>query len=354
MPETMPCPHCKSELALPDDLLGKEVQCPNCRQTFPAEPAGRVAPTRQFSAGEGGFAAPPAPAPPPVPSGSPPVPAPPAPTTPGAAPRKPAEVDYIAHMMLYGGIWALAAPLLYYLASLVLGATTGFICCCLNPFMLYSFVLGGLSITTALKLRGPEGYLRPPPRRNAVLQMINLVNFDVPNAVMGFLAYSWLGRPEVAGYYQGRPASAGQTKVFQGHGIQFRYPSTWRVEARKQEGVDAWHIVAESDTALVQVFVYPPLISPEAALNTMIETVRQNARLGNVTVTRQAGTLAGQPSLVAQYRFLLEGRYPGTGWLESAAAGPHILQVLWQAPDATLAERRPDAELIRGSLAVTG
>ena len=36
MAQLIPCPDCKKQLQVPDELLGKLVQCPECRQTFTA------------------------------------------------------------------------------------------------------------------------------------------------------------------------------------------------------------------------------------------------------------------------------------------------------------------------------
>jgi predicted Zn finger-like uncharacterized protein len=40
MPSVISCPSCQKQLKVPDDLLGKNVKCPGCKETFTAEPAG--------------------------------------------------------------------------------------------------------------------------------------------------------------------------------------------------------------------------------------------------------------------------------------------------------------------------
>jgi hypothetical protein len=37
MPEQIRCPSCSAALLLPEDMLGRQVTCPNCQQTFTAE-----------------------------------------------------------------------------------------------------------------------------------------------------------------------------------------------------------------------------------------------------------------------------------------------------------------------------
>jgi hypothetical protein len=43
MPTVITCPSCQKQLRLPDDLLGRPVQCPRCSETF--EPGAKTAPT---------------------------------------------------------------------------------------------------------------------------------------------------------------------------------------------------------------------------------------------------------------------------------------------------------------------
>lgn len=37
MPEVISCPQCQKKLRVPEELLGQEVRCPTCNQTFTAE-----------------------------------------------------------------------------------------------------------------------------------------------------------------------------------------------------------------------------------------------------------------------------------------------------------------------------
>src|SRR4051794_26560277 len=48
MTEIVSCPSCTKKLQVPEDFFGKTVQCPECKQTFRAEPisaAGNVSAT---------------------------------------------------------------------------------------------------------------------------------------------------------------------------------------------------------------------------------------------------------------------------------------------------------------------
>jgi predicted Zn finger-like uncharacterized protein len=40
MPQLVSCPHCQRQLNVPDALLGKNVKCPSCQNTFTATAAG--------------------------------------------------------------------------------------------------------------------------------------------------------------------------------------------------------------------------------------------------------------------------------------------------------------------------
>lgn len=44
MNEIITCPNCQKKLQLPEEYLGKTVQCPGCKQTFTAQRAGVVPP----------------------------------------------------------------------------------------------------------------------------------------------------------------------------------------------------------------------------------------------------------------------------------------------------------------------
>lgn len=50
--ELVSCPECKRKLRVPNDLVGKQVKCPTCGQTFTADPAEHSPPTPPPTADE--------------------------------------------------------------------------------------------------------------------------------------------------------------------------------------------------------------------------------------------------------------------------------------------------------------
>lgn len=119
------------------------------------------------------------------------------PSGPGAAPSgaaKPGKVQAIAIMMLVGGILATISGLLIALTTLII----------FWPFCVYGVVFGILTIIKGTKLLGANAHLEPPPKGTAIMQIINIINCDFPNLVMGIIALVFLNDPEVRGYYQGR------------------------------------------------------------------------------------------------------------------------------------------------------
>jgi predicted Zn finger-like uncharacterized protein len=195
MPETIRCPQCGRELRVPDSLLGKKVKCPSCATTFSAPVPGAGTP------GEG-YEQVPEPPPGPVASaaGSPEAPPP--------AGGRPREIDWIANMALFGGIWACVLPLFCCLGNAIGqamvekgGFNFGLVCC--FPFEIYSLVVGVLSIMTGMRLRRPDAHLQAPPTVNAILRIVNLIMFDWPNVAMGaYTLYLLRSNPAVQAYFQ--------------------------------------------------------------------------------------------------------------------------------------------------------
>jgi predicted Zn finger-like uncharacterized protein len=56
MPQLVSCPHCQRQLNVPDNLLGKNVKCPSCQNTFTASAAGPAPEPPAPSAAGGGAA----------------------------------------------------------------------------------------------------------------------------------------------------------------------------------------------------------------------------------------------------------------------------------------------------------
>jgi hypothetical protein len=96
-------------------------------------------------------------------------------------------------MMLVGGIIALAAGVgnlrFHFL---------GFFW----PPAVYSLVLGVMAIVRASRLLGRFGHLQPSPKVIAVMQIVNIINGDVPNLVMGIVSLSFLKDPGVRRYFR--------------------------------------------------------------------------------------------------------------------------------------------------------
>ncbi len=195
MPETIHCPQCSRELRVPETLLGKRVKCPGCGTTF-------TAPAPAPDAAGEGYEAVPEPEPGRAAGAPGPAEAPPPP--PGTRPK---EVDWIAHMALFGGIWAVVLPTFCCLTNVGIWAwQQSFhfgVACCLFP-EIYSIVIGILSILLGLKLRRPDAYLQPPPLVNAILRIVNIVMLDIPNVAMGaYTLYLLRSNPAVQAYFKG-------------------------------------------------------------------------------------------------------------------------------------------------------
>jgi hypothetical protein len=209
------CPACSLKLHVPEDLLRKRVMCPTCGQTFEAdswvmEPeelvtssAGSPArPTEEFKG-----AAPQQSTTPPRKESLEPPPAAHFEQTAGpgdwgrqgaAEPpwvrpvqTRPAKVEAMAVMMLVGGIVALSFGLgglrLFHFA---------------NPVSVYSIVLGAMAIIRGTQLFGRHGHVQRSPKAIAVMQVINIVNGDVPNLIMGIISLSFLKDPAVRRYFR--------------------------------------------------------------------------------------------------------------------------------------------------------
>jgi hypothetical protein len=109
---------------------------------------------------------------------------------------RPGKVQAIAIMTLVGGILALL---------LALGMGVGSVgVCCLWPGTSYSLVLGILGIVRGSKLLSPEARWQPPPKGIAIMQIINIINFDIANCVLGILTLTFLNEPEVQRYFRGQ------------------------------------------------------------------------------------------------------------------------------------------------------
>jgi hypothetical protein len=197
MNETLACSACGRSLHVPDGLRGQAVKCPACHHTFtaPGDGSGSVPPSE-----------------PPFEDVPPRTPARPTETTAyDGRPRlsdhddpyhdaphgrrdyeKPGKVQAIAVMTLIGGILAL-------LWGLICAATCVLL---VWPGTYYSFVLGIMAIVKASALLGDRARNQGPPQAVAVMQIVNIVNGDVVNLVLGIVTLVFLGDPEVKDYFR--------------------------------------------------------------------------------------------------------------------------------------------------------
>jgi hypothetical protein len=195
MPNLINCPGCLQELRVPDTLLGQLVKCPTCGKAFTA-PATVVEEVASRPPESPAGSPPPPPPPPPPPVGEV-VPEPHKPYTDLPPPgRKPDKVQAIGVMMLIGGILAT-------LLGLGLSVGSGF-ACCLWPGTYYSLVLGIMAIVRASNLLGEKAYTQTSPKGIAIMQIVNIINMDIANLVLGIVILTFLNEREVQAYFRGK------------------------------------------------------------------------------------------------------------------------------------------------------
>jgi hypothetical protein len=196
MPEIVECPSCHRQLKVPETLLNQRVKCPSCQTSFEALPSSAST-----------SAAPAPPAPPPLPPPAPErVSAAPVPRVSGGVPpsgQRPGKVQAIGIMTLVGGILAVINFLIV-ITSFGLGSMG---ICCIWPGFYYGLVVGVMAIVKGAALIGANAANETPPKAVAIMQIINIINFDVANLVMGILTLVFLGDPEVAACYRDPNAS---------------------------------------------------------------------------------------------------------------------------------------------------
>jgi len=204
MSRIVDCPSCARKLRLPEDLLNVEVQCPGCGTVFTGAEAEAPEPTAA-----------------PVEDHLETVEEePPAKVRLPArrrsreledededededdyedrprrrrGPDKPSKVQAIAIMVLVGGI----------LAAIEGGCLALSCYGLLWPGTYYSLVIGIMAIVEGTKLLGPEGHWRPPPKLFAILLVVNILNANIADCVMGIVSLVFLNEPEVQDYYRG-------------------------------------------------------------------------------------------------------------------------------------------------------
>ncbi len=208
---TISCPSCQRTLRVPETLLGQAVKCPSCSVTFTApEQVEEPAPRR------------PAPPPPPPEDDYRDEPRPSRRRREDEeedgeeyAPRrrrsrrdeKPGKVQAIAIMILVGGILATiygAICLIYFgfVFGIVGVATLGMgWLCCLWPGPYYSLVVGIMGIIKGSRLLGDKAHRETPPQGLGVMMIINIINGDFVNLVLGILVLVFLSDDEVKDYF---------------------------------------------------------------------------------------------------------------------------------------------------------
>ncbi|MCX5682508.1 MAG: hypothetical protein NT049_02335 [Planctomycetota bacterium] len=139
-------------------------------------------------------------------SQSPPLPPPAAmPSASPALPPKPGYVQAIAIMCLVDGILSLLGGI-----ALVIVYLCGLVTICCTPLGIYCVVLGVLEIIYATKvLPDPIQSVRPA-QYLAIMQIINIVNFDPIAPTVGIISLVFYADPKVKGYFdavQRKPAA---------------------------------------------------------------------------------------------------------------------------------------------------
>lgn len=208
MSSTISCPSCRRTLRVPESLLGQAVKCPSCAHVFtapdhaddeiprlPAPPSERLSP-RQAPPPEDDYDDEPRPS-----------------RRPRRdedyddAPRrrrrteKPGKVLAIAIMILIGGILAPVYAVICF--GIIVAASMGVgLVCCFWPGPYYALVLGIMGIIKGARLLGEKAHQEAAPRGLGIMMIINIVNFDVGNLVLGIIVLVFLSDEEVKDYFQ--------------------------------------------------------------------------------------------------------------------------------------------------------
>ena len=106
--------------------------------------------------------------------------------------HKPSKVQTIGVLSLVGGIFAI-------LLAIGSGAASGF-SCCLWPGVYYSLVLGILAVVRGSAIVGNRAYLEKPPAGLAIMHMVNIINLDITNLVIGLVMLNFCNDEEVKEY----------------------------------------------------------------------------------------------------------------------------------------------------------
>jgi predicted Zn finger-like uncharacterized protein len=203
---TISCPSCQRTLRVPENLLGQAVKCPSCSVTFTAPDHVKEETPRR-------------PSPPPPPEENDDEPRPSRRRAPvedydddyDDAPRyrrrrrqeKPGKVQAVSIMVLIGGILATLHAVVWLLYIGLIGfASMGFgFFCCLWPGPYYALVLGIMGIIKGARLLGERAYRETPPQGLGIMMIINIINGDIVNLIMGILVLVFLTDRDVKDYF---------------------------------------------------------------------------------------------------------------------------------------------------------
>jgi hypothetical protein len=109
--------------------------------------------------------------------------------------QRPGKVQAISIMILIGGIYALT----HFLG--LVGASTGV--ACLWPGLYYAIVLGIMAIVKGSQLLGRDAARTAPPKGIAIMMIINIINCDVVNCVLGILVLVFCSDADVESFFRG-------------------------------------------------------------------------------------------------------------------------------------------------------
>ncbi len=228
MSHLITCPDCSKHLQVPEELIGRKVQCPECKQTFTAAVTEDQEPIKSKKPDE-----------PDEPDawgkkntrvgvskktnrrsddeddddddddndygrrrrnnddddedGDEDFDVRRRPRSPRSDDNKPSHVTGIGIMALVGGIWAC-------LLFLIIGGGSSGICC-LWPGTYYTLVVGILAIVKGSSVLGSSAYLNRPPTGIAIMMIINIINGDLLNLVLGILILVFCADEEVKSYF---------------------------------------------------------------------------------------------------------------------------------------------------------
>jgi len=122
------------------------------------------------------------------------------PLPPAAAPAfmpKPGYVQAIAIMCLADGILSLLGG-----AALVIIYLCGIVTICCTPLGIYCLVLGVFEVIYATKLLPDPIQPVPPAKYVAIMQIINIINFDPIAPTIGILSLVFYSDPKVKAYFE--------------------------------------------------------------------------------------------------------------------------------------------------------